>query len=201
MTCATSVDQSGYAQFLMLCGFGGCVALVAGGNEASKSTATFSQPAGDPAASNGSAESTRQGTPDEPKSDVAPAGATVRDGKFEFSVTAVDPPVVTLGDNPYLRETAQGEYIQVHVTVTNIGNRPQTYWADNQTLIDDQGREFSNDTSAGIDVNDGTAMMAEINLGNSIGVVIVFDVPPGTVLVALELHDSIFSGGAKVALR
>lgn len=85
------------------------------------------------------------------------AGSTVRDGKFEFVVTAVDPPVKVVGDNPYLQKTAQGEYIQVHLTVTNISNKAKSYWSDNQKLIDDKGREFDNDTMAGINVNDGTA--------------------------------------------
>ncbi|MFI5499303.1 DUF4352 domain-containing protein [Nocardia asteroides] len=113
----------------------------------------------------------------------------------------MDAPVKVIGDNPYLQKTAQGEYVQVHLTVTNISNKAQSYWSDNQKLIDDRGREFANDTMAGINVNDGTAMTSEINPGNSVQVVVVFDVPAGTTPAALELHDSAFSGGAKVALR
>ncbi|MGQ4618101.1 DUF4352 domain-containing protein [Nocardia sp. R7R-8] len=178
---------------LVLCGFGGCVAALSGSDKSDTAAATFttaSAPPGAPAP---------VGEP--PKSDTAAAGTSVRDGKFEFTVTAVDPPVKTVGSNPYLQKTAQGQYIQVHLTVTNIGNRAQSYWASNQKLIDDQGRKFENDTVAGINVNDSAAMTAEINPGNSIQLVVVFDVPPGANPAALELHDSAFSRGAKVALR
>ncbi|WP_336081112.1 DUF4352 domain-containing protein [Nocardia sp. SSK8] len=75
-------------------------------------------------------------------------------------MTAIDPPVKVVGDNPYPPKTAQGQYILVHPTVTNIGNKAQSYWANNQKLIDDQGREFENDTMAGINVNDGGAKVA-----------------------------------------
>ncbi|NEW29393.1 DUF4352 domain-containing protein [Nocardia cyriacigeorgica] len=172
---------------ILLCG--GCFGIVGiAANNSSDSDATFT-----------TAASPEPGKPAEAKSDTAPAGASVRDGKFEFTVTAVDPPVSTVGDNPYMRKTAQGEYILVHVTVTNIGDRPQTYFSSNQKLFDDQGRRYENDTMAEINVNDH--LSTPINPGNSVEVTIVFDVPVGTVPASLELHDSMFSGGAKVALR
>lgn len=175
---------------ILLCG--GCFGLLGvAANEASDSDATFT-----------SAANPEPGKPGEhagQDSDTAPAGASVRDGKFEFTVTAVDPPVSTIGDNPYMRKTAQGEYILVHVTVTNIGDRPQTYFSSNQKLFDDHGRRYENDTMAELNVNDN--LSTPINPGNSVDVTIVFDVPVGTVPASLELHDSMFSGGAKVALR
>lgn len=180
---------------VVLCGFGGCVSALSGSNDKASATTTFTTAAGKP---------TAPGNPAAPLPDEdapAPAGTAVRDGKFEFTVNAVDAPVKVVGDNPYLQKTAQGEYILVHLTVTNIGNKPQSYFSSNQTMIDDRGREFENDTMAGINVNDGTAMMSDINPGNSIQVVVVFDVPAGTVPTTLELHDSAFSGGAEVALR
>jgi hypothetical protein len=39
-----------------------------------------------------------------------------------------------------------------------------------------------------------------INPGNEVTGTLVFDVPAGVELAALELHDSLFSGGVKVAL-
>ncbi|RBO92490.1 DUF4352 domain-containing protein [Nocardia puris] len=176
---------------VLLCG--GCFGIVgiATNNSGSETTATVLPPSADPA---------DPATPaPAPEPDAAQAGSAVRDGKFEFAVTAVDPPVTAVGDNPYLQSTAQGVYILVHVTVTNIGDRPQTYFGSNQKLIDDQGRRYENDTRAEINVNDHLA--TPINPGNSVDVTIVFDVPAGTVPAVLQLHDSAFSGGAKVALR
>ncbi|MCA2206321.1 DUF4352 domain-containing protein [Nocardia rosealba] len=154
--------------------FGGCAALIGGAaNEVAKS--------------------------EQARSVAALAGTEVRDGKFAFTVTQVDPPVRTVGDNPYLQKTAQGAFVLVHVEVTNVGDVAQQYFGANQKLIDDQGREFANDTSAEINVND--ELVAEINPGNKISRVLVFDVPTGTAPAAVEFHDSAFSNGARVALK
>ncbi|MEU4647901.1 DUF4352 domain-containing protein [Nocardia fluminea] len=97
---------------------------------------TFTTAAGQP---------TAPGNPASPLPDEgapAPAGTPVRHGKFEFTVNAVDAPVRTVGDKPYLQKTAQGENILVHRTVTNTGNKPQSYFSSNQKMIDDRCREF-----------------------------------------------------------
>ncbi|MFG2442288.1 DUF4352 domain-containing protein [Nocardia fluminea] len=136
---------------------------------------------------------------EETKSVAAHAGTEVRDGKFGFTVTKVDPPVTTVGDNQFLQKTAQGEFILVYVDVANTSTVAQSYFGSNQKLIDDQGREFANDTTAEINVND--QLSAEINPGNKTSMVLVFDVPVGTVPTAVEFHDSAFSAGARVALK
>ncbi|PFX04637.1 hypothetical protein CJ469_00045 [Nocardia farcinica] len=129
---------------------------------------------------------------------IAPAGSEVRDGKFAFVVTRVDPPVQSVGRN-LLGKTAQGEYVLVHIDVTNISDRSQSYFGSNQKLIDAQGREFTNDTEAEIYLNDD--VYTEINPGNRFSVILAFDVPVGTEAAALEFHDSMFSGGVRVAMR
>ncbi|WP_330232900.1 DUF4352 domain-containing protein [Nocardia sp. NBC_00508] len=181
------------AGLFVLCGFGGCVAAISD----TSTTATSSTAVAQQSAAAGAPAPAAPKAP--PKSNIAPVGSAVRDGKFEFVVTAVDPPVRTVGDNQFLSTTAQGEYLLIHVDVSNIGNEARGYFGSNQTLIDDQGRKFTNDTRAEINVNE--RLSADINPGNKISVTIVFDVPPGTVPAALELHDSMFSGGVKVALR
>jgi hypothetical protein len=40
----------------------------------------------------------------------------------------------------------------------------------------------------------------ELNPGLSTAVTVPFQVPPGTQIVAVEVHDSAFSGGAKVTV-
>ncbi|MFD6399671.1 DUF4352 domain-containing protein [Nocardia sp. NPDC060249] len=132
-------------------------------------------------------------------SSAAPAGSEVRDGKFAFVVTEVDPPVATVGDNEFSQQTAQGEYILVHVDVTNIGSEAQSYFGDNQKLIDTAGKEYANDTMAEVAVNSDLAV--QINPGNKKSVVIAFDVPTGTQPAAIVFHDSAFSNGVRVALK
>ncbi|MEV0295109.1 DUF4352 domain-containing protein [Nocardia sp. NPDC050710] len=136
---------------------------------------------------------------EEQRTSAAPAGAEVRDGKFGFVVTRVDPPVPTVGDNQFLKKDAQGEYVLVHIDVTNTGDRPQTYFGENQKLVDDQGRLYTNDTAAELNLNKN--VISEINPGNKISVTLVFDVPRGTTPSAVEFHDSVFSGGVRVAVK
>ncbi len=130
---------------------------------------------------------------------AAPAGAPVRDGKFEFRVVGMTR-AAQAGDpsNPYMTVDAQGEFIILTLSVTNIGDKAQSYFGTNQKLIDTAGREYEANSAADMWANEGTG---EINPGNSIQVKAAFDVPPGTHPAELEVHDSMFSGGAKVRLR
>ncbi|MFE3194328.1 DUF4352 domain-containing protein [Nocardia sp. NPDC059240] len=130
---------------------------------------------------------------------AAPAGSEVSDGKFSFIVTQVDPPVDVVGTDEFMRRQAQGEFVLVHVTVTNTSSVAQTYFGENQKLIDDQSHVYSNDTTAELNLNKDLA--TQINPGNKVSVVIAFDVPKGTVATAVEFHDSMLSGGARVALK
>ncbi|UNX53887.1 DUF4352 domain-containing protein [Georgenia sp. TF02-10] len=130
----------------------------------------------------------------------APGLATpVRDGKFEFTVTAVQPGVGQIGDE-MLGEQAQGQFVLVDLTVTNIGEEPQTFFADNQTLVDEQGREHAADSMASIYLEGDDTFVNEINPGNTVTGTIVFDIPVDAVPTSLELHDSAFSGGVTVSL-
>jgi hypothetical protein len=64
---------------------------------------------------------------------AAGIGTPVRDGKFEFTVLSVDRSK-SAGD-PSDPSTAQGEYINVHLSVKNTGNEAQSYFGSNQKLI------------------------------------------------------------------
>jgi hypothetical protein len=131
--------------------------------------------------------------------DVATVGDAVRDGNFEMVVDSVQTGVDSVGGE--FGETAQGEFTIVTMTVTNIGDEPQTFMDDAQKGIDSQGREISADTTAGLYANDdGQGFYEEINPGNTITVNVVYDLPTGETLQTVELHDSAFSGGVAVSL-
>lgn len=133
------------------------------------------------------------------KDAAAPAGASVRDGKFEFTVQSVTGGAKEVGDNPYLKQTAQGQFFVVTVKVTNIGDKPQSFSPSNQKLIDNQGREFEPDATAQIALGGSDIPVWDnINPGNTADVKLVYDMPVGAVPAAMELHDSMFSAGAKV---
>lgn len=131
---------------------------------------------------------------------LAGIGQEVRDGKLAFVATSIDQSKTAGGDPsiPIETVTAQGEFVNVHLKVSNVGDKAQSFFASNQKLqIGD--KQFSANDTAAMWIG---SMTVEINPGNSIQVVVSFDVPPGTSNDGvLTVHDSIFSGGAKISLQ
>jgi archaellum component FlaG (FlaF/FlaG flagellin family) len=122
-------------------------------------------------------------------------GTPVSDGKLQFTVTSVDRSK-TAGDptNQFEQETAKGEYVNVHLTVKNTGSEAQTYFSTNQKLVVG-GKQFDAASILGVPGDD-----SPLNPGLGVDTVVSFDVPAGSAPEAVVLHDSAFSGGAKVAL-
>ncbi|MFC9519001.1 DUF4352 domain-containing protein [Nocardiaceae bacterium NPDC056970] len=175
------------------------IIALTGGGEDKKDDAT---PAA-PAASTGQAADGAAAAPapaPAPKKSAPGIGAEVRDGKFGFVVTSIETGVATVGDNPYLQKQAQGQFVLVHLDVTNTSDKPQSYFASNQKLIDAKGREFAPDTMAAINFEAGTAILGELNPGITISTTIAFDIPADAIPAELEVHDSAFSGGASISL-
>jgi hypothetical protein len=130
---------------------------------------------------------------------AAPAagiGNPVRDGKFEFVVTSVDRSR-TAGDpnNEFLQQTAKGEFVNVHLKVTNTGDEARMFSASSQRLIIG-GKKYDAASILGVSGDN-----ENINPGLSVDTVVSFDVAPGAVPDSIELHDSMLSGGATVNLK
>jgi len=120
-----------------------------------------------------------------------------RDGKFEFTVTGQDCSKNTIGEAP-LSKTAQGTFCLVSVTVKNIGNEAQLLDASSQKALDEAGNEYSADSSAAMYLGDTSTFLNQLNPGSTVNGQIAYDVPVGTQLTKIELHDSPFSGGVTV---
>lgn len=167
------------------------IAAIAGGGSG-PSTGTVAAPSSGSSGSSGSTGVHSAGI-----------GDRVRDGKFQFVITGVSHRKsvgpVSLG----LGETAQGEFTVLHLTVTNIGAQSQTLDDSSQFVFDAKGRKFDANSSADIQANPngGGAFLNDINPGNSVHAVILFDLPKGDKAVKAELHDSAFSDGVTVSLR
>ncbi|MCA5891833.1 DUF4352 domain-containing protein [Isoptericola sp. NEAU-Y5] len=131
---------------------------------------------------------------------AAAVGDPVRDGKFEFTVTELEDGVREIGDE-LLSQEAQGRFVLVHMTVENIGDEAQYFDGDSQELIDTEGRTHSADTAAAIYLGDSNSFLNEINPGNKVEGVVVFDLPKDATPQSLELHDSMFSGGVQVNVK
>lgn len=135
----------------------------------------------------------------EPAAKQAKPGTPVRDGSFEFTVTKVQAGVAAVGSDVF-GEKAQGQFVLVHVTVTNIGTEAQLLMDSAQTVFDAKGRKFSPDTAAALHIKGNDVFINEINPGNTVKGVLVFDMPTDARAASIELHDSAFSGGVSVAL-
>lgn len=123
----------------------------------------------------------------------------VRDGKFGFVVTKVEPGLARVGDkSSWFSETAEGQFVVVYMDVTNTSDRSQYYASSNQVLIDDQGREFTNNSSAEFGLEGDDKGAGDINPGITRSTRVVFDIPVGAVPAAIEVHDSMFSDGARI---
>jgi len=120
----------------------------------------------------------------------------VRDGQFEFTVTSIEQNGAKHLGSGLFSADAKGEYVIVHVHVKNTGTDQRGLTSTAQKLIDGRGRKYSADGGAdlALDDNDST----DLNPGLSVDRQVAFDVPAGTVIQTVELHDSLFSGGVKV---
>ncbi|SNS08493.1 protein of unknown function [Streptosporangium subroseum] len=128
-------------------------------------------------------------------------GDVVKDGKFSFKATKVETGVARVGDE-YLGSDAQGQYILVHVTVKNIGDEAQLFSGSSQKLIDSRNRKYDTDSgAAALGLKNSNAFLNNINPGNTVKGILLFDVPKDFKIKAVELHDSIFSDGVTVALN
>jgi hypothetical protein len=126
---------------------------------------------------------------------VAGIGDPVRDGDFTFTVTAVGgkgPPF--LGGQPSFLEP-QVKLVFVYVTVRNDGSSPGSFAEDYQYLTDGDGRKSEGYLDRG-----DLSLAADINPGDTVEGVLVFDIASDTVPAWIELHASRFSGGVTVLL-
>jgi hypothetical protein len=138
----------------------------------------------------------------ENKAATAKLNEVARDGKFEFTVASVECGKPSVGTNEYLTKQAQGQFCLVNVTAKNIGSEAQTFDSSSQYLYDAANSKFSADGTASLYANpQGSTFLNQINPGNSVSGILVFDVPKDKTPVTAELHDSPFSGGVKVTLQ
>jgi hypothetical protein len=128
-------------------------------------------------------------------------GSPARDGSFEFTVNSFECGETTVGDE-FFEEEAQGQYCLMSVRVENIGDSAQLFSADNQYVFNEEGTQYSASFEATFANNpEGDELFTEINPGNAVEGVVVFDVPESAELAYAELHDSPFSGGVRVELQ
>jgi hypothetical protein len=123
------------------------------------------------------------------------------DGKFQFTVTGMKCGVKQVGDQ-YLNDKAQGEFCLVDVSIKNVGTSAETFYDGSQKAYDDANTEYSVDSGAAIYANkESSTFLAQINPGNTVKGKLVFDVPQGTKLASVVLHESMYTAGVRVPFK
>lgn len=133
---------------------------------------------------------------------VGAVGQSVRDGNFAFVVTAEENPGKAITDRLGTTQKAQGEFVIVRVSITNIGSEARALTTTGQFLISDKGQRYA--TSSAISGLRGAELifLEKLNPGSTVDAApLLFDVPAGTRITGVELHDSLTSTGATVRLH
>ncbi|MDT5127716.1 MAG: hypothetical protein QOH54_3360 [Mycobacterium sp.] len=139
------------------------------------------------------------GVPDTP-SPSASQGQEARDGKLGFTVRDVSQ-VDSVGDpyDPFAYQKAKGVFEVIRLTVRNVGNESQSFDAFAQKLVIN-GKQFDYNSDASGNVDTKVSHSVSHNPSLQSDAVMVFDVPSGSPLGVLEVHDSMFSSGATIDL-
>jgi hypothetical protein len=122
-----------------------------------------------------------------------------RDGQFEFVVRSVRCGLRRVGTE-LARQTPQGRFCLVAVSVANVGTEARDFDAGQQRLFGVDGGRHSVDAAATAATGGVRLLHSLINPGNRIEGTLVYDVPPRTRPARMELHDSPLSRGVAVDL-
>jgi hypothetical protein len=128
-----------------------------------------------------------------------PFGRAATDGKFEFTAIQLlrGPTLARLGKINSVQKP-DGEFVVVRLSVRNIGDQPKLYSAQAQKLSAG-GHEYDDDALAEVALYNNQPSV-NISQGSTLETTVIFDVPVGTVLNTLVVHDIMGSSGAAIAL-
>jgi len=121
-----------------------------------------------------------------------------RDGNLEFRVSQVRCGLREIGDE-LVRQVALGQFCLVDVAVRNVGDRPATFSDGLQRAYGPTGKQYGADSGAGILANPRQQVfLNELNPGNEVVGVVVYDIPVGARITRIELRERQDSAGVVV---
>ena len=181
------------------------------GSSASSPGSTADESAAEEAPAEASVvEGTTEDIEDAPAEDMAEApaeeasgdpqqGDVVQIGDFAVSVTGVEGGLAQIGDD-MLGEEAQGQFVKVMVRVENTGDAAEYFLDSEQKLIDDSDRQHST-SSASWMLDEESLFLTEINPGNRVEGVLLYDIPTDAAPTAIDLQAGLFSSPVRVSLQ
>jgi hypothetical protein len=132
-------------------------------------------------------------------SPTPPARAKVRDGGLEFAITGLRCGVAELGEWPTRRQP-KGRFCLLDLRVTNIAKHDALVFMNSQHLVDGAGHEYPADEWAWVYHPAARVFTSTFKPGRTVTGTLVFDVPAGTRVKRLIVHDTPLSAGTSVAL-
>jgi len=136
-----------------------------------------------------------------PTQDASPhIGTPVRSGDLQFTVTKVVRDQASVGED-FMAQKAQGRYTLVYVTVRNVGSDSETFFDDDQKIKDADNKTYSPDSTAELTMKNNDVWLSDINPGNAVDGVLVYDMPVGVKATAIEFSGGLFDDARTVQLH
>ncbi|MEU4837984.1 DUF4352 domain-containing protein [Nocardia testacea] len=129
-------------------------------------------------------------SPTDNAGEVHPVGSRVEVGGFGFVVTGIDGPISAVCTGGP-KKMAEGQYLVVHVEVTDVGAEPLAFFGAAPRLIGDDGRAFGPDRGAELLLE---SALFEDPVGEMIDpqvvhtITMVFDIPVSVRAAAMEFR-------------
>lgn len=130
----------------------------------------------------------------------AAMGQPVRDGNFQFTANHIRCGIQQIG-TPDAYQTPTGQFCVIDLTIKNVGAAPASFADTIQKAFAPNGDRFSANSAAGFYANPNPMIfMSDVNPGNQIQARIVYDIPVGSRIARLELHENPFTRGAVIKI-
>ena len=135
----------------------------------------------------------------EPEEATFGIGEPVEAGDFSYTVNGLECGVDNIGGE--YGEDAQGQFCLVDMSVENISDSANTFFSQNVVMLNEARQEYSADDVAGVYVEGNDAFLSQINPGNTLEGVVVFDIPADQTPTSLQLSGGFFGEAQTVSLQ
>ncbi len=171
-----------------------------GSSTAGSSTAGSSTDAGSQASTTPQSQAATQTQAAKQTEKAAGVNEAVDAGDLQYTVTKVQSGVAKVGDQ-YAHQEAQGQFVLVSVSVKNTGKSSTTFDSSLAKLYDKDANEYSADSGAAFYANKNTSTFLEqVNPGNTVKGVLVFDIPKDVQPTQLGVRGGFFGSEKKISL-
>ncbi len=135
-------------------------------------------------------------------SQIVGKSEAVRDGKLEFALLGIRRNVSEIGDSYFGTTANTGSYTVVTLSVRNVSRESVTFDGAYVVGVAADGSQIPSDREAQYYANEGgEGMLSTLHPGQQMRASIAFQVPDDARLMAVQVHDSVFSRGAQIAFR